>query len=61
MDDVRAIRDHVTKLAENERIYDARPGDPTDITHLITRNQPYYIDYDADGNKILKRAFMAYR
>lgn len=59
VDDVRAIRDHVTKLAENERIYDARPGDPTDITHLITRNQPYYIDYDEQGNKVLKRAFIA--
>jgi hypothetical protein len=58
-DDVRAIRDHVTKLAEKERIYDACPGDPTDISHLITRRQPYYIAYDAQGNKILRRAYVA--
>lgn len=59
VDDVRAIRDHVSKLAENDRIYDARPGDVADISHLITRNQPYYIDYDEQGHKILRRAFVA--
>jgi hypothetical protein len=60
-DDVRAIRDHVEKLAEKDRIYDARPGDEMDITHLITRRQPYYIDYDEQGNKILRRAYIACR
>lgn len=58
-DDVRAIRDHVQKLASKKRIYDARPGDEADIMHLITRRQPYYIDYDEQGNKILRRAYMA--
>lgn len=58
-EDVRAIRDHVSKLAFNKRIYDARPGDDAEISHLITRNQPYYIDYDEQGNKILRRAFIA--
>jgi hypothetical protein len=58
-DDVRAIRDHVEKLADKKRIYDACPGDEADITHLITRRQPYFIDYDEQGNKILRRAFVA--
>lgn len=59
--DVRAIRDHVTKLADKKRIYDACPGDPTEISHLITRRQPYYIGYDEQGNKVLRRAFIACR
>lgn len=59
--DVRAIRDHVTKLAERKRIYDACPGDPTEISHLITRRQPYYIAYDEQGNKVLRRAYIACR
>lgn len=58
-DDVRAIRDHVEKLAEKQRIYAASPGDEAEITHLITRNQPYFIWYDEQGNKILRRAFFA--
>jgi hypothetical protein len=58
-DDIHAIRDHVEKLAKRDRIYDACPGDQTDIMHLITRGQPYYIDYDQAGNKILRRAFVA--
>lgn len=57
--DVRAIRDHVAKLAEKNRIYDACPGDEGDVMHLITRRQPYFIDYDAEGNKILRRAYIA--
>ncbi len=59
LQDVRAIRDHVEKLAEHDRIYDAAPGDESDISHLITRGQPYYIDYDSEGNKVLRRAFIA--
>lgn len=58
-DDVRAIRDHVEKLATHKRIYDTRPGDEADVMHLITRRQPYYIHYDEQGNKILRRAFIA--
>lgn len=58
VDDVRAIRDHVAKLAERDKIYDTRPGDEKDVMHLITLKQPYYIDYD-EGNKILRRAYIA--
>lgn len=58
VDDVRAIRDHVEKLAEKNRIYPAHPGDDADLMHLITRGQSYYIDYDAQGNKILRRAYV---
>ncbi|RIK23502.1 MAG: hypothetical protein DCC52_13235 [Chloroflexi bacterium] len=61
VDDVRAIRDNVEKLAERKRIYDARPGDEAEIAHLLTRQQPFYIAYDEQGNKILRRAFIACR
>lgn len=57
--DVRAIRDHVAKLADSNRIYDMRPGDDKDVMHLITRRQPYYIDYDEEGRKVLRRAYIA--
>lgn len=57
-DDVRAIRDNVEKLAERERIYDAAPGDEADVRYLITRRQPYYIEHDQAGNKILRRAYV---
>jgi hypothetical protein len=59
--DIRAIRDHVAKLADSNRIYDMRPGDEKDVMHLITRRQPYYIDYDEEGKKILRRAYIACR
>lgn len=58
-DDVRAIRDHVEKLAQRNRIYDACPGDDVDLMHLITRQQPYFIDYDEAGNKVVRRAFIS--
>lgn len=61
VDDMRAMRDHVAKLAESNRIYDMRPGDEKDVMHLITRRQPYYIDYDEEGKKILRRAYIACR
>jgi hypothetical protein len=57
-DDVRAIRDNVEKLAERERIYDAAPQDEADVMYLITRRQPYYIERDDRGNKILRRAYV---
>lgn len=57
--DVHAIRDNVAKLAETNRIYNARPGDEKDVTHLITRRQPYYIDYNEEGRKVLRRAYFA--
>lgn len=58
-DDVHAIRDHVVKLAEKNRIYDACPGDEADISHLITRRQPFFIDYNERGDRILSRAYFA--
>ena len=58
-DDEKAVRNHVQKLAERGRIYDSQPGDQVDTNHLITRQQPYYIDYDQQGNKVVRRAFIA--
>ncbi|MCC7162570.1 MAG: hypothetical protein IT331_08755 [Anaerolineae bacterium] len=56
--DVRAIRDHVEKLAERERIYEASPRDEADIEYLVTQRKPYYIEHDGKGNKILRRAYV---
>ncbi len=58
-DAAKAVRDHVEKLASKDRIYDAKPGDQVDLMHLMTRGQPYFISYDADGNKLVRRAFIA--
>lgn len=57
-DDVRAIRNHVEKLAERDRIYNAAPGDHADAMYLITRRQPYYIEHDEQGIRILRRAYV---
>jgi hypothetical protein len=59
IDDVRAIRDHVEKLAARDRIYATAPGDERNIMHLITLGQPYYIDFDPSGQRILRRAYFA--
>jgi hypothetical protein len=58
-DSEKAVRDHVEKLAARGRIYDTKPGDQVDMMHLITRRQPYFIDYDQQGNKLVRRAFIA--
>jgi hypothetical protein len=56
--DVKAVRDHVSKLAEREKIADASPEDESEIVELVTRRQPYFIEQDEKGNKILRRAYI---
>lgn len=56
---IKRVRDHVAKLIARKRVYVAPPGTRIDLTELIARKQPYYVEYDAQGNKRIRRAFIA--
>ena len=55
----RRIRDHVAKLVARDRVYEAREGEQIDPAVLIDQKKPYYIAYDEQGNKRIRRAFIA--
>lgn len=55
----RRIRDHVAKLVARGRVYAAQEGERVDPSALIARKQPYYISYEPDGKKRIRRAFIA--
>jgi hypothetical protein len=53
------IRDHVEKLVARGRVYEAREGEQVDPAALIEQKKPYYIAYDEQGRKRIRRAFIA--
>ncbi|MBI5304517.1 MAG: hypothetical protein HY868_20455 [Chloroflexi bacterium] len=53
------ITDHVAKLVERNRVYAAKEGEEVDPAALIEKRQPYYVAYDAQGTKRIRRAFIA--
>ena len=55
----RRIRDHVAKLVARDRVYEAREGEQVDPAALIEQKKPYYIAYDEQGRKWIRRAFIA--
>ncbi len=55
----RRIRDHVEKLVARGRVYDPRAGETVDLGALIGQKKPYYIAYDLEGTKRIRRAFIA--
>jgi hypothetical protein len=55
----RRIRDHVEKLVARGRVYEAREGEQVDPATLIDQKKPYYIAYDEQGRKRIRRAFIA--
>lgn len=55
----KRIRDHVARLVERNRVYEARKDEAVDPASLIERKKPYYITYDQEGNKRIRRAFIA--
>ncbi len=56
---VRAIRDHVSKLVANDRIYIAAQGEAVDPQKLRAQGKDWYITQDERGNKQLCRAWMS--
>jgi hypothetical protein len=55
----KRIRDHVAKLVARDRIYVPREGEKIDTMQMIALRQPYYIAYDQNGDKKIRRAFIA--
>ena len=55
----RRIRDHIEKLVARNRVYEAREGEQVDSAALIDQKKPYFIAYDEQGRKLIRRAFIA--
>ncbi len=55
----KRVRDHVAKLVARRRVYEAKQGEAVDPAELIAQKKPYYIAYDEQGNKRIRRAFIA--
>jgi hypothetical protein len=55
----RHVRDHIAKLVARQRVYVPSPGAAVDVQELIAQRKPYYVTYDAQGNKQIRRAFIA--
>lgn len=56
---LRAVKDHLKKLATMNAIYVAAPNETIDPDALRARRQAWYIQTDAQGHKRLRRAFIA--
>jgi hypothetical protein len=55
----KRVRDHVVKLAARQRLYQAKAGEAVDPAELIAQRKPYFVDYDEQGNKRIRRAIIA--
>ncbi|MBM3129876.1 MAG: hypothetical protein FJ009_14785 [Chloroflexi bacterium] len=55
----KRARDHVAKLIARRRVYAAKAGERVDPAELIAQKKPYYIAYDEQGDKQIRRAFIA--
>ncbi|MEW5719915.1 MAG: hypothetical protein AB1817_14900, partial [Chloroflexota bacterium] len=55
----KRARDHIAKLVARKRVYAAKHGEAVDPAELIAQKKPYYIAYDEQGNKRIRRAFIA--
>jgi len=55
----KRVHDHVAKLVARNRVHDPREGETVDAEKLITQRQPYFIAYDVQGTKRIRRAFIA--
>lgn len=56
---LHAIGDNLCKLVANDQVYIAKPGEKVDPEELRQQGKPWYIEDDAQGNKHLKRAWIA--
>lgn len=55
----KRARDHVAKLIARQRVYATREGETIEPAELIAQKKPYYLAYDEQGNKRIRRAFIA--
>lgn len=55
----RRVRDHIAKLVARRRVYVPPPDVSVDVQELMAQRQPYYVAYDEQGHKQIRRAFIA--
>jgi hypothetical protein len=55
----KRVRDHLAKLIARQRVYAAAPGERVDPAELLAQKKPYYLTYDEQGNRRIRRAFIA--
>jgi hypothetical protein len=55
----RRVRDHIAKLVARKRVYVPPAGASIDVQELIAQRKPYYVAYDEQGNRQIRRAFIA--
>jgi G3E family GTPase len=55
----KRARDHIAKLVARKRVYETKAGEAVDPAELIAQKKPYYLAYDEQGNKRIRRAFIA--
>jgi len=56
---LRAITDHLSKLVENGEVYVAKHGERVNPDQLRQQGKAWYVEEDEQGNKHLKRAWIA--
>ncbi|MCC7162569.1 MAG: hypothetical protein IT331_08750 [Anaerolineae bacterium] len=56
---VRAISDHLNKLVAGGHVYVAKRGEHVDLEQLREQGKSWYLEEDAQGNRKLKRAWIA--
>jgi hypothetical protein len=56
---LKSVKDHLRQLAARGDIYLAAPNETVDADALRARRQAWYVQTDAQGNKRLRRAFIA--
>lgn len=57
--ELRAITDHLSKLVANGQVYVAKQGEKIDPEQLRQQGKAWYIQEDAQGKKVLKRAWVS--
>jgi len=57
--ELRAITDHLSKMVANGQVYVAKQGEKIDPEQLRQQGKAWYIQEDAQGKKVLKRAWVS--
>lgn len=55
-DQLRAVRENLRRLVAANQIYVAAPGEAIDPERLLAEGKAWYVEQDAHGKKLLRRA-----
>lgn len=57
---LRAVRENLQRLVANDQIYVAAPGEAIDPERLLAEGKVWYVEQDAEGKKLLRRASISH-